>query len=310
MLDRPQLLSDLQRLLKKLEADLRQRTESDPTLKARLNEQYATAKAGQRTAAAYDVWRDELVTQVGVAWLLGCVFVRFLEDNEWLDTPFLSGPGERLERARDQHEAYFRTHPVHSDRDYLEHVIRSVQGLPGLTALFDTRHNPLWQFSPSGDMAGGMLRFFQQVNPDTGTLAHDFTDPAGDTRFLGDLYQDLSESARKRYALLQTPGFIEEFILDRTLEPAIETFGLETVRMLDPTCGSGHFLLGGFARILERWRKREPGTRSANWCSGPSTRCAAWTSIPSPWPSPGSGCCWRPCRRARSGACAVRPISG
>ena len=30
--------------------------------------------------------------------------------------------------------------------------------------------------------------------------------------------------------------------------------------MIDPTCGSGHFLLGAFDRILDRWREREPGT--------------------------------------------------
>ena len=47
-----------------------------------------------------------------------------------------------------------------------------------------------------------------------------------ETRFLGDLYQDLSEAARKKYALLQTPEFVEEFILERTLEPALEEFGL------------------------------------------------------------------------------------
>ena len=44
-----------------------------------------------------------------------------------------------------------------------------------------------------------------RVDTDTGLLAHDFTDPDWNTRFLGDLYQDLSEAARKRYALLQTP---------------------------------------------------------------------------------------------------------
>ena len=76
----------------------------------------------------------------------------------------------------------------------------------------------------------------------------------------GDLYQDLSEDARKRYALLQTPEFVEEFILDRTLEPAIAEFGLREVRLIDPTCGSGHFLLGAFRRILERWFRTEPGT--------------------------------------------------
>ena len=56
---------------------------------------------------------------------------------------------------------------------------------------------------------------------------YDFTDPEWNTRFLGDLYQDLSEAARKTYALLQTPEFVEEFILKYTLDPAIEEFGLD-----------------------------------------------------------------------------------
>ena len=117
--------------------------------------------------------------------------------------------------------------------------------------------------------------------PNTGTLVHDFTDPDWDTRFLGDLYQDLSEAARKKYALLQTPVFVEEFILDRTLDPAIEEFGLakmgyesrllpdgrlnpdDRFKMIDPACGSGHFLLGSFARLLDRWRRKEPGTKAA-----------------------------------------------
>jgi len=111
----------------------------------------------------------------------------------------------------------------------------------------------------SYDAAKALVEFWQRVDPDSGALVHDFTDPALSTRFLGDLYQDLSESARKRYALLQTPEFVEEFILERTLEPAIQTFGLETARMIDPTCGSGHFLLGSFHRLLLHWEKAAPG---------------------------------------------------
>jgi hypothetical protein len=103
-----------------------------------------------------------------------------------------------------------------------------------------------------------LIRFFREVLPDTGNLAHDFTDPEWRTRFLGDLYQDLSEEARKRYALLQTPEFVESWILDRTLEPAIREFGHEHVTMIDPACGSGHFLLGGFERLLREWRRFAP----------------------------------------------------
>jgi hypothetical protein len=42
------------------------------------------------------------------------------------------------------------------------------------------------------------------------------------------------------------------------LEPAIREFGHERVTMIDPACGSGHFLLGGFDRLLREWRRFAP----------------------------------------------------
>src|SRR5690606_28802778 len=57
----------------------------------------------------------------------------------------------------------------------------------------------------------------------------------------------------------QTPDFVEEFILDRTLEVAIEKFGVERTEVIDPTCGSGHFLLGAFGRLFERRLREAPG---------------------------------------------------
>ena len=189
--------------------------------------------------------------------------MRFLEDNALVDPPCLSGPGDRRRRALDEHNLYFRVRPKETDREYLLHVFRAVTSLPVAGQLFDERHNPLWSFDPeilSGDAATRLLGLWQRIDPDSGGLAHDFTDPAWDTRFLGDLYQDLSESARKRYALLQTPEFVEEFILDRTLDPAIEEFGFREVRLIDPACGSGHFLLGAFRRLDALWARQEPGT--------------------------------------------------
>ena len=120
--------------------------------------------------------------------------------------PRLAGPGERLQRARDHHTLYFQRHPLHSDRDYLEQVFREVAALPAAAPLFDARHNPLWQAGISGDGAARLVEFWQRIDPATGALAHDFTDLEWSTRFLGDLYQDLSEEARKRYALLQRPN--------------------------------------------------------------------------------------------------------
>ena len=100
---------------------------------------------------------------------------------------------------------------------------------------------------------------FWRTRTEDGALVHDLADSSLSTRFLGDLYQDLSQHAKDTYALLQTPVFVEEFILDRTLEPALKERPLEGFKLIDPTCGSGHFLLGAFDRLLDRWHKHAPG---------------------------------------------------
>jgi hypothetical protein len=258
MIDSKKLLADLRRLLKSLEDDLRARSAEQPALDASLRAEWQAAKSARRTGETYESWREEVITQAGVHWLLACVFLRFVEDNGLVERPWLAGRGERLALARDRHEAYFRAHPHDSDREYLIACFREAEALPALAALFDERHNPVFRLGISGDAAMALLAFWQKIDPDRGGLVHDFTDPAWNTRFLGDLYQDLSEAARKRYALLQTPEFVEAFILDRTLEPALAEFGYRELRVIDPTCGSGHFLLGAFARLLDVWARNEP----------------------------------------------------
>lgn len=268
MIDADLLLSDLKRLLRELEDDLRARCDEHPEIDTPLRDDYRAAREADRTGQPYEVWRDEQLTQVAAAWVLACVFVRFMEDHGLLDegprstarpVAYLSGLGERRQHALDRRTAFFREKPTASDRDYLLHVFEAVAELPGAREVLDPRHNPLWTLGPTGDGAAALLELFHRIEPDTGVLRHDFTDPAWDTRFLGDLYQDLSEAAQKRYALLQTPDFVEAFILDRTLEPAIQEFGFREVRLIDPACGSGHFLLGAFARLAGRWNADAPG---------------------------------------------------
>uniref|UniRef100_A0AAU2JW73 site-specific DNA-methyltransferase (adenine-specific) n=1 Tax=Streptomyces sp. NBC_00049 TaxID=2903617 RepID=A0AAU2JW73_9ACTN len=276
------LVKDLKRLVVGLEDDLRDRTESEGEIRGRLKAEYQQALESRRTAARYESWRDERVTQSAVAWVLACVFVRFCEDNGLIDDPFIAGPGERLALAEARHEAYFREHPEKNNRDWLfaafDHLGKTNKTAAGL---FDPAHNPLWDITPGYEAATELLSFWRRWGAD-GEIRHDFTydspydftNPDGDTRFLGDLYQDLSEHARKTYALLQTPEFVEEFILDLTLEPAVadHEFGLNPawkgpdgkehrgLRTIDPACGSGHFLLGIFHRLMAKWRVAEPGT--------------------------------------------------
>jgi uncharacterized protein DUF7008/Eco57I restriction-modification methylase len=260
MIERQALVADLRHEVTALEDDMRRHIDATPELAAQLRSEHQRAQAAHRTAMSLTEWRDEEITQAAVAWVLGCVFVRFLEDNELIDQPLLSGPGSRLDAARGQREIYFERNPQESDREYLLWMFAQVAQYPAVAPLYDPRHTPLRRIAPSVDGARQLREMWQRIDPDTGELVHDFSDPSRSTRFLGDLYQDLSEAAQKRYALLQTPEFVEEFILDRTLDPALDEFGLSGLRMIDPTCGSGHFLLGAFHRLLARWREREPLT--------------------------------------------------
>lgn len=259
MIEPALLVADLQQRVREVERDLLEQSESDLGTDKRLRERHRTAENRSRTGLAFETWRAQQLTQVAAGWVLGCVFTRFCEDNGMLAEAMLAGPGDRLAEARERQLEYFRRHQAHSDLDYLRAAVRRLTEYEPTRALTD-RHNPMHLLAPSPDRATDLLEFWRRIDPQTGELRHDFTDPELSTRFLGDLYQDLSPQAQDDYALKQTPEFVEEFILDRTLDPAIGEFGLASVRLIDPACGSGHFLLGAFARLLKRWRDQEPGT--------------------------------------------------
>ena len=266
MIDSKVLLKALQKQVILLEKDLTPTGLAD----ARLKVEWRAAKSHDRTAATFETWLGERVTQVAVAWVLGTVFLRFCEDNGLIEYPFITGPGERADLARDLQAEYFQKHPEQTDRDWIIAGFDAMSVSPVAKGLFDRRHNPMWTIHPSHDAAKVLLAFWRETGPD-GQVVYDLTDPEWNTRFLGDLYQDLSEAARKTYALLQTPEFVEEFILKYTLDPAIEEFGLtpapppghedlpHRLRVIDPACGSGHFLLGAFRKLLTAWEAEKPG---------------------------------------------------
>lgn len=258
MIDRLALLKDAQRQVKALEKDLNAQVSDLAEVGERLRAEYDRAFKVGRTAATWSAWLGERVTQAAVAWVLGTVFVRFCEDNGLIGDPFLAGPTTaRLTLAEERTEEFYRRNPDKTARDWLLAAFGEIAAVPVGAALFDERHNALFQIPLSHDAAKDLITFWRR-RTETGTLIHDFTDDTWDTRFLGDLYQDLSEDIRKKYALLQTPEFVEEFILDLTLTPAIEEFGYDVVKVIDPTCGSGHFLLGAFHRLLAEWEKNAP----------------------------------------------------
>ncbi|MGS2618287.1 BREX-2 system adenine-specific DNA-methyltransferase PglX [Micromonospora sp. LZ34] len=249
-------LKALQAQVKTLVDDLRRQVAEAPALRAELRQEHNRAKAAERVGASFETWLEDVLDQAAVAWVLGCVFVRFCEDNGLVDRLWIGGadPTAPAERAVQHRQAYLIANPRHNDRHWLREAFGYLRGLKATGKIFD-EHNPAWRFDVSGLAAEELSEFFRR-GPGRESLRRDDLN----TRFLGDLYQDLSTHAKKTYALLQTPEFVEEFILDRTFEPAVKEFGLAATSVIDPTCGSGHFLLGAFHRLVRQWRDREPAT--------------------------------------------------
>ncbi|MDH6114360.1 hypothetical protein P3T36_000761 [Kitasatospora sp. MAP12-15] len=266
MIDRKALLTDLIKQVKAVEIDLGGQAKAVEEVRVKLRGEYDQARKLGRTAATWNSWLDERITQVAVAWVLGTVFVRFCEDNELIPEPYLTGASdERRDLALERYAAYVDEDADPTYRGWLERAFAELGAGQAGKLLFDRRHNPLFQIPLSHDGARALVEFWR-YRDEAGVLVHDFTDKLNedgtegwDTRFLGDLYQDLSEAARKTYALLQTPEFVEEFILDRAMDPAVREFGYEGLKMIDPTCGSGHFVLGAFRRLVKLWGDGQPG---------------------------------------------------
>ena len=197
------------------------------------------------------------------------MFVRFCEDNLLLgDTAvWITHADPRLrQRALDAENAFYQAETDRSYREWLEVAFAALRANHATAPLVD-EHAAIGIITPSSDAVHQLLQFWRRTDDD-GNLLWRFNDEELSTRFLGDLYQDLSEYAKKKYALLQTPEFVEEFILDQTLIPALTDRPLEGFKLIDPTCGSGHFLLGAF----EVWWTAGTGKRRAWSCGRGSTK--------------------------------------
>nr|WP_241732502.1 BREX-2 system adenine-specific DNA-methyltransferase PglX [Dietzia sp. B19] len=263
----------MQPLVRDLVDDMRARLAADKGKTVEWKATHAALKESQRTGATWADWQEDQLTQAAVGWVLTSVFVRFCEDNDLLGAHrrWISGPdADGRRRAVDEQDRFFSANLDQSFRGYLRHAFSQLEHSPAAAPLVG-EHAGVHIAEPSDDAAQRLVEFWRQADAETATV-WSLRDRALDTRFLGDMYQDLSEYAKKKYALLQTPEFVEEFILDRTLTPALKErsprlpsvdaegrTGAVDFKIIDPTCGSGHFLLGAFERMLDYWRAEAPG---------------------------------------------------
>src|SRR5687767_12824470 len=110
------LLPALRGLVKDLAEDLLPRSMTNEEFDTGLREAHRIMKDGGRTAQGYEEWRDDYIDQVAVAWVLACVFVRFMEDNDLINERWIAGEGEHGKMAEGEHELFFKKNPHTTDR--------------------------------------------------------------------------------------------------------------------------------------------------------------------------------------------------
>lgn len=242
--DRTRLTSALREHVAAIAADLRAQMLAPGATRDRAKRLHAD----ERVAEDFDVWTDLLSRRAAVLWVLKSVYVRVLEDRGLLK------PGRLVDPEAQQ--LFERLAPHLGETAFLRWVYRDLASpLGGLPELFSQQ--PAEIALPSDERSRALIAFWRHRDADTGAL-WSFAEEHFEGELMGDLYQELDPVVKDRFALCQTPDFIRAFILDRTLTPAIETFGVAEVRLLDPACGSGHFLIDGLKRLVAATADKHP----------------------------------------------------
>ena len=242
--DRARLTAALRGHVGKIAADLRAKMRAPGDTRTRAQQLHAD----ERVAEDFDVWTDLLSRRAAVLWVLKSVYVRVLEDRGLLT------PGRLLDQEAQQ--LFERLAPHLGETAFLRWVYRDLASSHGgLPELFSPQ--PAEVALPSDELSRALIAFWRHRDADTGAT-WSFAEERFEGELMGDLYQELDPVVKDRFALCQTPDFVRAFILDRTLTPAIETFGAEEVRLLDPACGSGHFLIDGLKRLAAATGDKRP----------------------------------------------------
>ncbi len=111
---------------------------------------------------------------------------------------------------------------------------------PATVEFTDPTVNPGAAVKPSAGAAAAIAGWLG-AGPDLGW----------DTWPVGDAYQALSVQAVKGRALVQTPRFVADLLVDLSVRRAMLDLGdrARDVRVIDPACGTGHLLLASLARV-------------------------------------------------------------
>lgn len=202
----------------------------------------------------------ESVRPCAVAWVYLSTLTAWAEDHALID-PWLR------KDAADLRQAYLDA-GAGTVRDWLGVAFTSLAVHPATECLLDPRYSDLLAHEPGEDVCRDLVDWWRAEAP---PLTYDVeVGPASITGWLpGDILQHLRDSRPDGGGggNAQTPWWIADGILDLTLVPAAAEFRGETLKTIDPTCGTGHFLV---RKIDYLWEWYTTGNLEARQMKVPS----------------------------------------
>ncbi|MFH0854560.1 MAG: N-6 DNA methylase [bacterium] len=125
---------------------------------------------------------------------------------------------------------------------------------------FDTEGSPFSKIINGlyGDARSGIRYNFAVINPDI--LGKVYEQYLGHLlRKSGKKGEDLGKTKRKKQGIYYTPTFIVDYIVKNALGPVLDkcknVHDLKKIKVLDPACGSGSFLIKALEMINEKYKK-------------------------------------------------------
>jgi hypothetical protein len=179
---------------------------------------------------------------VAAAWVYMSCVVAWAEDHD-LVRPLLRRSPDGLTRT-----------PA-SGTVWLGRAFEQLGRHPSTQWLLHPAYQPaLWAGAPSPSACTSLIDWWTDCAP---SLAYPATGtaPGSITGWpIGDLLPVLHDDRRARNALVQTPYWVADLILDETLIPATDEFRDEPlIRTVDPACGTGHFLIRAVDYLWQWW---------------------------------------------------------
>ncbi|WP_158676931.1 Eco57I restriction-modification methylase domain-containing protein [Wenjunlia vitaminophila] len=208
------------------------------------------ARALARHTEALAAGQGPGVGRVAGSWVYTTVLIAWAEDHGLIPTRVRAD----AEPRRKQHLAAGGTLA-----GWIRSGLADLAAHPATACLTDPRYNPIGQAKPTEDMLRNLIDWWTTTAPDLAYATPD-RGPASITGWLaGDLLQLAGDDRRKGNALCQTPWWICDFLCEHTLLPAITEWPRETLRVIDPACGTGHILTWAMIGLYQWYRSAGPG---------------------------------------------------